>query len=127
MAQFSKNIVKVERTCWACPSQWEITLDDNTQIYVRFRHNKFRANHAQTIDEAVRSQGQEVPMLLDPNSKEINGYGWLSEQTLFDILTKAGYNYPSEIKDHLVAVERQFEDDNRAYDEVDTLSFLKQP
>lgn len=31
------EIIKVNRTCSACPSQWELTLKDGRMIYVRYR------------------------------------------------------------------------------------------
>lgn len=35
----------VKRTCWACPSQWDITLEDGTPIYVRYRYGHFYARN----------------------------------------------------------------------------------
>lgn len=32
-----------ERTCIACPSQWDIYTDTGRYIYVRFRHGDFSA------------------------------------------------------------------------------------
>lgn len=31
------KISKIEQTCYACPSQWEIDLEDGRHIYVRYR------------------------------------------------------------------------------------------
>lgn len=34
-----------DQTCYACPSQWNIYLEDDTYIYVRFRWGHFSANY----------------------------------------------------------------------------------
>jgi hypothetical protein len=37
----SKRIVKIVRTCSACPSQWDLFADDGTSYYARYRHGYF--------------------------------------------------------------------------------------
>ncbi len=36
-----RTIKSIEQTCWACPSQWNIYLNDGSYVYVRYRHGWF--------------------------------------------------------------------------------------
>ncbi len=31
------TITKIDQTCWACPSQWDMWANDGKQYYVRYR------------------------------------------------------------------------------------------
>jgi len=35
------KVIEIERTCFACPSQWEGKLDDGREIYIRYRNGNF--------------------------------------------------------------------------------------
>ena len=52
-----QKIILLEQTLWACPCQWEATLDDGRMIYVRYRWGYLTANVSKTpttdIKEAV--------------------------------------------------------------------------
>ena len=37
------KVKTIERTCSACPSQWDITLEDGQYVYVRYRWSNFSA------------------------------------------------------------------------------------
>lgn len=37
-------VVRLERTCQACPSQWEGLTADSRQIYIRYRHGVLTVN-----------------------------------------------------------------------------------
>lgn len=56
------RVVDVRQTCWACPAQWEGTLDDGRMFYVRYRwgYLSVRVSPAPTtdIDDAVA--GEEI-------------------------------------------------------------------
>ena len=32
------TVTKAERTCSACPAQWDALTDDDREVYVRYRH-----------------------------------------------------------------------------------------
>lgn len=36
-----KTITKVVKSCDACPSQWDLTMEDGSSLYARFRHGWF--------------------------------------------------------------------------------------
>ena len=36
------KIVKLERTCFACPEQWEGVTEDGSTVYARERHGEMR-------------------------------------------------------------------------------------
>jgi hypothetical protein len=31
------RVATMVQTCWACPAQWELTLKDGREVYVRYR------------------------------------------------------------------------------------------
>jgi len=49
------ELATLTRTCLACPSQWEGTLDDGRAIYVRYRHGELSVGIGEDIDDAVRN------------------------------------------------------------------------
>lgn len=49
------ELATLTRTCLACPSQWEGTLDDGRAIYVRYRHGELSVGIGGDIDDAVRN------------------------------------------------------------------------
>lgn len=42
MGESKTKVISVERTCRACPSQWEGVTDDRRLIYVRYRYGVLR-------------------------------------------------------------------------------------
>ena len=34
------RIINLAQTCYACPSQWEGSLEDGRTIYIRYRHGR---------------------------------------------------------------------------------------
>lgn len=47
------RIMKIVRTCCACPSQWDAETDDGRHVYMRFRWGSFGHGIGATRDEAV--------------------------------------------------------------------------
>lgn len=47
------ELATLTRTCLACPSQWEGTLDDGRAVYVRYRHGELSVGIGEDIDDAV--------------------------------------------------------------------------
>lgn len=66
--------MKVEnlvQTCWACPSQWEFTTDEDRPVYVRFRHGWLSIR----VGEPGRSDGvigREI-LGIDLSSQGLDG------------------------------------------------------
>lgn len=69
------RIVALERTTWACPTQWVATLSDGRTVYARSRHGEFSVGVGDDLDDAVLKSGgpealyfeyvQESPMGFD--------------------------------------------------------------
>ena len=56
------RIVKLERTTWACPTQWVATLADGRTVYARSRHGEFSVGVGDDLNDAVlKSSGPEAP------------------------------------------------------------------
>lgn len=49
------DIVHLEQTCTACPSQFEGRLRDGTVFYARFRGNRVRIGFGATLNQALDS------------------------------------------------------------------------
>ncbi|MCA1480782.1 hypothetical protein, partial [Bradyrhizobium sp. NBAIM08] len=50
------QIVRLEQTCGACPSQWEGVTDDGRVVYIRYRWGALTAGAGYTLDEAVDAE-----------------------------------------------------------------------
>jgi len=50
------RIRRFKRTSLACPSQWEIELQDGRWMYVHYRHGRLEATIGGTFVEALRAQ-----------------------------------------------------------------------
>lgn len=52
------DIVEIdEKTCSACPTQWEGKLNDGRSFYFRYRWGGARLSVAETVDDAVGGRG----------------------------------------------------------------------
>jgi hypothetical protein len=47
------NVISCERTCIACPSQWEGVCSDGRRIYIRYRWGSLTYGFGDTIEAAV--------------------------------------------------------------------------
>lgn len=65
----------LERTCFACPSQWEGSLSDGRMFYIRYRHGTFalRFSQEQTSDVHDAIIAPET-MLMEPDDIESDGF-----------------------------------------------------
>ena len=84
------KIVKLTRTCIACPSQWDAELDDGKPVYIRFRWNWCSVRVGE-VDECSAVSGEEVlgfewgdfPMCGDMTNEqlieELTNRGWKVE------------------------------------------------
>lgn len=46
-------VVELEKTCYACPSQWEGRTDDGGYVYVRYRHGGLSVGFGGTLEDAI--------------------------------------------------------------------------
>ena len=47
----------LEKTCEACPAQWEGQLEDGRYVYVRYRWGVLRVGMGDTKDQAIGDRG----------------------------------------------------------------------
>jgi hypothetical protein len=47
------KVTSLKKTCIACPSQWEGTLDDGRALYVRYRWGGLSVGAGEDIDDAI--------------------------------------------------------------------------
>ena len=78
------KVKTIEQTCYACPSQWEIKLEDGRMVYVRYRWGYLSArlspNKTDDIMDAVSGKeifGKTIGDKLD---------GYISESRLRTLL-----------------------------------------
>ena len=64
------KVKSIEKTCNACPSQWEGLTEDGKYIYIRYRHGEFSAAVDSDEDSAVLGK-EDVYLELDNGE----GYG----------------------------------------------------
>lgn len=78
------KIVKLTRTCHACPSAWEGSLKDGRFVYIRYRHGRGTITIAPSEDEIFTAHSN----LLHHWDTE-DGNGWMSDFELRDRLRAA--------------------------------------
>ena len=44
------TVLTLKKTCLACPSQWEGTVDDGRAVYARFRHGHLSVGIGETVE-----------------------------------------------------------------------------
>lgn len=77
-----------DRTCMACPSQWEGKLEDGRMFYMRYRHSHFTfalsKEPTDSVYDAIRGE-----RLVDVITEEDDG-GWMGEGEALRILKENG-------------------------------------
>ena len=67
-------VVALEKTCTACPSQWEGTLGDGRTLYVRYRGGALSVGVGQGIDEAVRNSSSAATFFSEHVGDGLDGF-----------------------------------------------------
>lgn len=49
------KLLRLKKTCEACPSQWEGELEDGRFIYIRFRWGNLGFGIGETIKDAIKN------------------------------------------------------------------------
>jgi hypothetical protein len=73
------KLVALRKTCTACPSQWEGTLDDGRAIYARYRHGELSVGVGDDIDEAVTNSRTDAALHADYIGDGLDGFMDLHE------------------------------------------------
>jgi hypothetical protein len=86
-----RNIVKVVRTCSACPAQWDMWDSFGFYYYVRYRHSVLRVYVAESEDDWFKTA--EAPIIEEKLEPGDMG-GFLSYPELKEILENRGFAMP---------------------------------
>jgi hypothetical protein len=68
------KVVGLKRTCTACPSQWEGTLEDGRVIYARYRHGALSVGIGDDVDQAVHNGWTDDAIYADYVGDGFDGY-----------------------------------------------------
>lgn len=68
------KVTALKRTCLACPSQWEGTLEDGRAVYARYRHGELSVGVGDDIDEAVRNARSDVALYAEEVGDDLDGF-----------------------------------------------------
>ena len=87
------KVVKLIQTCYACPSQWEGTLDDGRMIYIRFRWGNLTISVSPTpTTDVYDAVGGEVIY----SKRTSDGLDGVMDYEEFKSLTKGLLNLPAQ-------------------------------
>lgn len=64
----------LKKTCIACPSQWEGTLEDGQAIYARYRYGELSVGVGNDINEAVRNGMSDQALYADHIGDGLDGF-----------------------------------------------------
>lgn len=68
------KVTALKRTCIACPSQWEGTLEDGRAVYARYRYGELSIGVGDDIDEAVRNASSDVALCAEEVGDGLDGF-----------------------------------------------------
>jgi hypothetical protein len=68
------RLVTLKKTCIACPSQWEGTLNDGRAIYARYRYGELSVGVGNDVNEAVRNGMSDQALYADHIGDGLDGF-----------------------------------------------------
>ena len=68
------KLLALTKTCIACPSQWEGTLEDDRTIYARYRYGELSVGVGNDINEAVRNGMSDQALYADYVGDGLDGF-----------------------------------------------------
>ena len=68
------KVTALKRTCLACPSQWEGTLEGGRAVYARYRHGELSIGVGDDIDGAVRNARSDVALYAEEVGDDLDGF-----------------------------------------------------
>jgi hypothetical protein len=68
------KVATLRKTCIACPSQWDGSLEDGRVIYARYRHGALSVGIGDDIDEAVRNGRTDEALYADYVGDGFDGF-----------------------------------------------------
>ena len=67
-------VTSLKKTCTACPSQWDGTLDDGRVLYARYRWGELSVGLGRQIDDAVDNGRSEDPLFCEHVGNGLDGF-----------------------------------------------------
>jgi hypothetical protein len=82
------KVISMERTCYACPSQWDGITDDNRKVYIRYRHGQLSVSIGEPGDEADDAGVNGECIYAGDNGEAFHGFLTYDElrEALKDVL-----------------------------------------
>ena len=68
------KVVALKKTCSACLSQWEGTLDDGRAVHAHYRHGELSVGVGDDVDEAIDNGLSDHALYVDDVGDGLNGY-----------------------------------------------------
>lgn len=59
------RVVTLQRTTWACPTQWVATLHDGRTVYARSRNGELSVGVGDDLDDAVLKSGRSEALYFE--------------------------------------------------------------
>jgi hypothetical protein len=76
------KVVELQRTCIACPSQWEGRTDDGRAVYVRYRWGHLSVRVGKDITAAVRNRDEVFNAVVGHSYDGLMTYDKLKDLTV---------------------------------------------
>jgi hypothetical protein len=68
------KVVALKKTCVACPSQWEGTLEDGRAVYAHYRHGELSVGIGDDVGEAIDNGMSDHALYVDDVGDWLDGY-----------------------------------------------------
>ena len=68
------KVVALKKTCVACPSQWEETLEDGRAVYAHYRHGELSVGIGDDVGEAIDNGMSDHALYVDDVGDWLDGY-----------------------------------------------------
>lgn len=81
--------MEIIKTCSACPSQWDITLDDGRFLYVRYRWGEFTVRHFPEGPQWYKMDNVPNGELLVCKEAGDGLDGYMEDDEMLDLLIEA--------------------------------------
>lgn len=67
-------VTSLKKTCTACPSQWEGSLDDGRVLYARYRWGELSVGLGERIEDAIDSSGSDEALFCEHVGDGLDGF-----------------------------------------------------
>lgn len=78
-----KHIIQIDRTCTACPSQWDAWTDSDEYVYIRYRSGRFRIDIMDNEESFMDyDSGRCVTLYTEEFGDPLDGY--IDDETMVE-------------------------------------------